>query len=541
MAELTKMHNITALDGNDILSYESITALRQADEHTPDPYNIIVQTGGQEKFITTASDITIYGGSRGGGKSFGILLDALFDVGNPYFHALIMRNEKGDLDSLIDTSHRILSPFGEYNRSKDDMTWNFYAGGFLKFGYYADDFESFKKRWQGKDFSYIAIDEITHMPYAKFKYITTDNRNAHFIRNRIYGTCNPDPESWVARFIDWWIGDDGLPIKERDGVVRYCFMDGDDPSTIVWGDTREEVYQQCRGIIDRHYTEDMHRYGKPQDLFVRSVCFIEGKLADNRQLMRSDPTYIANLANQDEAQRARDLDGNWKYKELGSELLTLRDMEKWYANPRQNSDNAPYASCDVAVDGGDNLVLCLWTGQRRHLQDIFTCRLDAKGALTAVSAKLEEWGVPHNHFTYDLNGLGQLFKGFFKDAVPFNNMGAIDPKMRYVYANYKSQAAFLFVQAIKNGEFSFEPTLLNQRFSGKGYDKRMLRDVLMNEKKVLRRDETNTEHGFALPKKGQMKKIIGHSPDFIEAMVMIMVFDIEKKQRLIRKGFQFIC
>src|SRR3712207_9494694 len=69
------------------------------------------------------------------------------------------------------------------------------------------------------------------------------------IRNRFWITCNPDPESWVRKFIDWWVDEDGYIIPERDGVIRYCFMDGDTPDQIFWGDTREEVYEQCAQII----------------------------------------------------------------------------------------------------------------------------------------------------------------------------------------------------------------------------------------------------------------------------------------------------
>ena len=528
----------TAKNGLDIISAQQIAILRKADEQKPNPYNVIIQQGGQEMFLSTKADITIYGGSRGGGKSYGILMDALNDIYNPNFHALIMRNEKSDLDAIIETSYQLYKHFGDYNRSKDDMTWNFHAGGFLRFGYYADDIKDFKIRWQGKDFAYIAIDEITHMPYNKFKYIITDNRNAFFIRNRVYGTCNPDPESWVAMFIDWWIDDDGYPIHERNGRLRYCFMDGDDPTSITWGDTREEVYQKCRGTIDRYWREDMAQYGKPQDLFIKSVCFIEGKVTENRQLMRSDPTYLANLANQDEAQRARDLDGNWKYREVGTALLKLADMERWFNNDRQSMDNQPYASCDVALDGGDNLVLCLWKGNRRHLYDIFTSKLDSVRTPQAVAAKLDEWGVPQRNFPYDLSGLGQLFKGHFPDAVPFTNQGNIPPNEKYVYNDFKSKAAYLFTQAIKAGEFSIEPELLERKFSGHGYSKRTLREILINEKNALRRDETRTDHGFTLPKKAVMKKLVGHSPDFIEAMLMVMIFDIKQMKR--RHGLGFL-
>ena len=419
------------------------------------------------------------------------------------------------------------------------MTWNFHRGGSLKFGYFADTFADFKDRWQGKEYPYIAIDEITHMEYNKFKYIITDNRNPNFIRNRVFGTCNPDPSSWLAQFISWWIGDDGFPIPERDGVVRYCFMDGDTPASIIWGDTRQEVFQQAKHIIMRYWRDEYAKYGDPMQLFIKSVCFIEGRLADNKQLLRSDPTYLGTLAGQDQAARSRDLDGNWKYMELGDEIIKLAHMEAFFNNTPQSDDQTAYASCDVALAGGDNLVLCKWTGELAHLDDIFVCRMDAKKAINTVQGKLDEWGVPQQRFTYDLNGLGQTFRGFFPNAVPFNNEGAVEDKLKYVYHRLKSQAAFMFAQRLIDGQLSINPALLERKFDGNGYEKKPLRLILLDERRVIRQDEQNTKNGFALPKKAAMKRLIGHSPDFIEAMLMIEIFNINKHLKK-RKGLCYI-
>lgn len=71
------------------------------------------------------------------------------------------------------------------------MTWNFIHGGKLKFSYYSDSFEDFKKRFQGKEFSYIAIDEITHCTFDKFKYLITCNRNSHGTRSSSTTCCRP--------------------------------------------------------------------------------------------------------------------------------------------------------------------------------------------------------------------------------------------------------------------------------------------------------------------------------------------------------------
>ena len=417
------------------------------------------------------------------------------------------------------------------------MRWNFYKGGFLKFSYHADTLDDFKKRFQGKQFAYIGIDEITHIEYNKFKYLITCNRNAYGIRNRFWGTCNPDPDSWVAKFIDWWIGDDGYPIPERDGKIRYCFMDGDDVSTIYWGDTREEVYQQCRHTIDKYWKPEYEEYGTPQELFIKSVAFVEAKLSDNKKLMQSDGSYLANLANQSEEQRARDLDGNWKYRSLGDDLIKLSNMDYFFKNEFQYGDKKRRASCDVAFDGGDNLVLWFWIGN--HIQDIFTCSATSKTAMQNVKNKLEEWHVLEEDFTYDLSGIGQSFKGFFPNAQPFNNRESVEDRYKGQYDNIKSQCAYLFYHKLNNGEISINPDILTQKFSGKGYSNVPLRDVLMNERKAIKKDINQTDKGFCIIKKMDMKRAVGHSPDFIEAMLMRFIFDIKqhKTHKIIGLGW----
>ena len=273
-------------DGKDVYTTEYIDWLRKNEEDAVDSKHIIPQLGGQQNMLGINVDILIGGGSRGGSKTFSLLMEALKNIYNKDFKAIIFRKEVDDLANIIDESKKLFQEFGEYNKSKSDMTWNLNNGGAIKFNYYSDNYEDFKVRFQGKQYSYMGVDEITHMEYNKFKYLITCNRNAYKIRNRFWGTCNPDPDSWVAQFIDWWIGEDGYPIPERNGVIRYCFMDGDDVSTTYWGNTRDEVYEQCKETIDRHWKPEYNQYGTPQELFIKSVAFVEAKLSDNRKLFR---------------------------------------------------------------------------------------------------------------------------------------------------------------------------------------------------------------------------------------------------------------
>lgn len=515
-----------------IIEYSVFDEMREKAYAENSALFISPQKGGQENILACPADIVIGGGSRGGGKTAALLMEALYDIYEPKFRALILRKEIDDLSDLIDTSPMFYSQFGEYNRSKSDMRWNFNSGGFLKFSYHSGNTEDFKIRFQGKQYAYIGIDEITHMDYAKFKYLITCNRNAFGLKNRIIGTCNPDPDSWVAKFIAWWVGEDGYPIKERNAVIRYCFMDGDDVGTVIWGDTREEVYANAKETIDAYWRPEYAKYGQPQDLFVKSVAFVEARLDENEILMKSDPTYLANLVNQPEEQRERDLGGNWKFKTAGDDMIKIPDMERFFNAPAQIGDGISRASCDAAFEGGDNLTLWLFTGS--HIADVCAFRLNAKDAVSAVKAKLAEWGVPEERFTYDLNGLGQVFKGFFPRAVPFLNNAAVDPKFRNIYGNLKSQAAYLFAKKLIDGGFSIAPDLLGRKFSGKGYSNATLRDILMRERKAIRKNDKAYDKGWCIIKKSEMKRIVGHSPDFIEGLMMIMIFTITHTHRKIR-------
>ena len=475
-------------------------------------------------------------------KSFSSLMEVLKDIKNPDFHAVILRNEKDDLQSLITDSYKLFSQFGTYNKSQNDMTWNFDNGGWLKFSYYAGAYQEFKTRFQGRQYAYICIDEGTQCPYKKFKYLLTNNRNASGIRNRFWITCNPDPESWVRKFIDWWVDEDGYIIPERNCVLRYCFMDGDTPDSIYWGDTREEVYEQCHGIIDSLWKESYAELGYDKlEMFIKSVTFVRADVSENIKLVSTDPSYIANLAQQDEEQRMRDLDANWNYKAAGDDMVKMEDLEAVFDNAEQLDNGVHRASADIAFTGGDNFVMWHWVGF--HCIDLRVMRLDSKTLVSVVQATLREWGVEECNFTYDMQGIGQYFKGFFPDAVPFNNQAApiaTERKeadgIKYLYKDLKSQCAFLFYRYIKERKISIADELLERKYSGKGFEKVPLRQILQKERKCLRRDEESSDRGFKLLPKKVAKKYVGHSPDFFESWFYVMIFTLVKKKHKKIKG-----
>lgn len=519
--------------GQRVLTQEYIQELRDKDAKKANNLAIIAQKGAQERMLAQNADIVICGGSRGGSKSFSLLMETLKDIKNKNFAAVILRKEKDDLEGLINDSEKLYTQFGKYKRAKNDQRWVFNTGGWLTFLHYSGAFADFKDRFQGRQYSFIGIDEITQIEYKKFKYLLTNNRNASHLKNRFWGTCNPDPDSWVRKFIDWWIGEDGLAMPERDGVVRYCFMEGDSPDSIYWGDTPEDVYLQCKHLIDPLWKESYDELGYNKiTMFIKSVVFVRADLSENVKLVRSDPSYFASLAQQDEEQKMRDLQGNWNYKAMGDDMIKLEDMEAFFDNAHQRGDNLLRASADVALEGGDNFVMWLWEG--RHIKDLFICRMDSRTLISVIEEKLGEWGVQQSNFTYDMQGLGQFLKGFFPDAVPFNNQASPiarsfkeEKGIKFLYKDLKSQCAWLFYDAIRNREISIDKRLLDLKFSGNGFENVPLKQILLKERKSIRGDSDYSDRGFKILPKKKAKKIVGHSPDTVEALYYIFVFFIK--------------
>lgn len=256
------------------------------------------QPGPQEAFLSTPADICIYGGAAGGGKSYALLMEAVRHTNNPKFGAVIFRKNSKQITSeggLWDTSMEIYSGIGR-PRKGPPARWIFPSGAKVSFEHIEND--QALQKWQGTQIAMIGFDELTHFSKQQFFYMMSRNRSTCGVKPYIRGTCNPDPDSFVADLIAWWIDQDtGYPIPERSGVIRYM---GRLQDTILWGDTIDEVVQQAAGDI------------KPED--IKSFTFIASKLTDNKILMETNPSYMANLKALATVERERLLEGNWKIR-----------------------------------------------------------------------------------------------------------------------------------------------------------------------------------------------------------------------------------
>lgn len=163
----------------------------------------------------------------------------------------------------------------------------------VNFHHLENDLAVFK--WQGSQIPYIGFDELTHFSEKQFFYMLSRNRSGSGVAGYIRASCNPDPDSWVRQFIAWWIGEDGFPIKERAGKLRW-FIRIDE--TLIWSDNPQSL---------------INKFGS--EAIPKSVTFVPSSVHDNKILMQNDPSYLANLRALSKVDRERLEKGNWNIRE----------------------------------------------------------------------------------------------------------------------------------------------------------------------------------------------------------------------------------
>lgn len=279
---------------------EQVLGLDIEEQETPRPQP---QTGPQTIFYETEADIAIFGGAAGGGKTFALLLDFARHVDNPQYGGVIFRrtcpqitNEGG----LWDTAGQVYPLMGAVPK-QGNLEYVFPSGATVRFAHLQHEKNKFD--WQGAQLSRLAFDEVTHFTEDQFWYLLSRARTTIGVKPQVRATCNPDADSWVAKLIEWWIGEDGFPIKERSGVLRWFVRIN---NVFHWADEPDELIEQF------------------PDSIPKSLTFIPARLEDNPILCEADPDYKANLLAQHPIEQARLLGGNWKAK-FGEGLIFSRE------------------------------------------------------------------------------------------------------------------------------------------------------------------------------------------------------------------------
>ena len=312
-------------------------------------------SGPQTEFLAASEREVFYGGARGGGKSYAMLVDPLRYCSKPHHRALLIRRTMPELRDLISKSQLLYSkayPGAKWREQEKE--WRFPSGAKIEFGY-AENMTDVL-RYQGQSYTWIGIDELPQYP-------SPDIYN--FLRSSLRS---------VDKDIPVYLRATGNPGNIGSQWVKEMFVDPAEPNTAF--DIKIDTPVGVKTITRR---------------------FIPAKLQDNPYLMQTDD-YYAMLASLPETQRKQFLDGDWDayedsaFPEFSKSVHVVEPFEipkGWYRFRAADwGYSSPACVLWFAVDYNNNL----WVYRELYTSKI-TADVFARKVIELESGEYIQYGV----------------------------------------------------------------------------------------------------------------------------------------------------
>ena len=350
-----------------------------------------------------------------------------------------------------------------------------------------------------------------------------------------------------------------IPVKYMPSDPNYQRF-GSMQFTRVWGEEIGEWHVKAKAnfhiTAGRWRNEEYNLTGKGLYTFNPSRNFTyeqyyrlwrDGNLPDYRKFVqalptdnkRANPTVLENMRNSlTNADYRRLFLGEW---ETGADPNCLVDYDAVcdvFTNEHVLPDESLSAralSTDLATTGRDKWIAFEWRGD---VATLVINKVFAKGKQiyeeTAELAKTN--AIPRSRIVSDADGLGNYLESFLTGIYEFHgNARPIEKVLMWtpagitdkiVYSNLKTQCAYELARMIRERKL---------RIMGHDLDDatiEMIKDELML---LIVENVTSDAAKRKLISKERMKDLIGRSPDFLDALIMGMVFRIKQPSSGMRR------
>lgn len=240
-----------------------------------------------------------------------------------------------------------------------------------------------------------------------------------------------------------------------------------------------------------------------------------GTLPGHRKFIQALPTdnpylsegYIENLKRKPLQERERLLYGNWDYDDDPNSLMTYEDiLNIWDFVPKQEDldKGKKFITADIAFTS-DKMVILVWSDYT-----IIDIIVNPEGKIEDKLAEIAaQYNVPQYQIAYDSDGVGKFLHNRVKNAKAIVNNST--PFKGENYQNLKTQLNFKLAE------------MVNSNFIKCKVDK--YQKEMMEELQVIKHKPTDKVGKIQMLDKDGVKKLIGRSPDFSDAMSYRMYFE----------------
>ena len=461
------------------------------------------------------------------GKTTGAVLMCAQPSLDPNFRGVFLRNNLGDIRS----GGGILDEFKSMYRGGVNVVESgeprveFPSGARIDVTHIADQSrEKVRQRFKGRQYDLIYFDEMTGFSFECFCEVCTRNRGTGKWTGKIRGTTNPERNHWLREFLDWYIGIDGFIREDRNGVVRYFYMSGETVRDVVWGDSKEEVYQKCKIQIDRQLARINGKTGNAtyKDL-IRSFTFYLGKMTENVSSIGNNSGYVGAVAMSGGRNAEQLLEGNWNVspnEALDAPIPQDMANQVFMNDDKRNGDR--WVTCDLADTGTDNFLAIAWDGF--HIIDMLILgRTTPRQNAERLQIFAAEHDVADNHIIYDAIR-GTYINDYIPDAVPYVSYRAPMGMYGRLAQKLKDECYLRLVETIKRGDLSIEEHVALRTYEHQNLKERItIQNEFMEECAVVRFKDVASGKKALLTKKEMNQKLgKGRSMDLLDPIAMRM-------------------
>jgi hypothetical protein len=233
--------------------------------------------------------------------------------------------------------------------------------------------------------------------------------------------------------------------------------------------------------------------------------FIQSLVLDNPFI---NDVYVNNLhkslSNQD---KERLINGNWDYDDDPNCLMEYPTIMNIFIDKKPIVEKPKtYISADIAFTS-DNAVIMVW--EDLTLVEII---VNPEGIIEdVIRDKAKEYKVFPNNISYDSDGVGKYLMNYLKSAKPIVNNGK--PLRDENYENLKTQLYFKLGEVVNSGELK----VLKSKYD----------DKIIEELQQVKHKPSDRVGKIGMVNKGDVKRMLGRSPDFSDAMAYRMIFEIK--------------
>ena len=294
-------------------------------------------------------------------------------------------------------------------------------------------------------------------------------------------------------------------------------------------DEANQITEKCKNILSSRIRFKLDKYNIAPKMFLtcnpaKNWTYNEfykpnkkGDIKEHRKFIQSlvdDNEYIGKhykdqLEKLDEISKQRLLFGNWEYEATTDNLIEYDAIINLFNQRGKTGER--YISVDVARFGTDKTVIVLWNGL--HIEKIISIDKSSINEVVDEVRKVQrDYVVSLKNIIVDSDGVGGGAQDYLR-CTPFQNNAR--PLKRENYQNLKTQCYYKLADLVNKAQIGIDCNDIH------------IKKCIIEEMEQVRSKNADKDAKIQIQPKDTIKTILGRSPDFADAIMMRMFYEID--------------